>query len=322
MKISQANIVIMDNIKSKSKEKCFSPNKKVRTISAPNSPFLTHSTPISVPDSYKRLEDARIIQRTLVYIINLPSSVSDEETLLSPLFFGKFGKILKIHISQGHHSSSDSTYGAYLTFSTEEEAAVCIRACKEFLLDGKKLTVTYGTTKYCSYFLKNSRCPKSECVFLHHMASTADTIFREEMINNKHIQPEDSVFDRIKVIVTPPQPPSRLPEFRIIRDRSISEIISGNSAPATRTRVYSKDYTTSKFKFIMDGDAEIVEIPGVITKLREFASPCKDIAIIPTKDIEDLFDPSSPLKWASDFIDVTPDQDNFIVTKKETFSLS
>jgi CCR4-NOT transcription complex subunit 4 len=166
--------------------------------------------------SQKRLEDARIIQRTLVYIINLPASVSDENTIASPLYFGKYGRITKIHITSGHHNSQDLTFGAYITYSTEEEAAVCIKTCHEHFLDGKKLTVTFGTTKYCSYFLKNSRCPKNDCVFLHDLASDADTIFREEMVNSKHIQPQDSIFDRLKVIKIPPAFPSKLPEFNIV----------------------------------------------------------------------------------------------------------
>jgi RNA recognition motif-containing protein len=311
----------MDNSKPGKKEKGESPIKKSRTVSAPSSPFLTSLKTPAAPafESSKRLEDARIIQRTLVYVINLPLSVSEESVLMSPLYFGKYGKILKIHITQGHHNISDPTFGAYLTYFSEEEAAVCIRACHEYVLDGKKLSLTFGTTKYCSNFLKNSRCPKSECVFLHHMASTADTIFREDMTNNKHIQPQDSIFDRIKVIISSPVSPSRLPEARIVRDRAISEIVESNNSPPQRSRLFSRDNTASRFPFTLDCGEKPLEVPVVIDKLRMFASPCKDIAIIPTKDIEEIFDPSSPHKWASDVIDVTPNSDthvNAIVRKK------
>ena len=305
-----------------------SPFAKSRTISTPNSPFLVNLRPlpsIIVSDTSKRLEDVRIIQRTLVYVINLPSSVSDEETLSSKLYFGKYGNILKIHISPGHHNSSDPTYGAYLTYSTEEEAAICIRACNDYLLEGKKLSLTFGTTKYCSYFLKNMRCPKSECVFLHNTALKADTIFREDIINTKHIQPADSIFDRLKLIISAPIFPSKLPEVSLSRDRAASEIIDINSSPPQRSRLYS-NHITSRYPFILDSGGEhIVEVPQYIEKLRHYASPCKDSAIIPSKDIEDLLSPLSPVKWANDILEVTLDhetQNSFVVTKKQRSSLS
>ena len=116
------------------KDKSYSPMVKPKTLSSPSSPFISHSKhppPLNLPS--RDLENARVIQRNLVYIINLPLSVSDEATLLSPMYFGKYGKILKIHINRGLHNSSDPTSGAYLTYSTEEEAALCIKACHEFI---------------------------------------------------------------------------------------------------------------------------------------------------------------------------------------------
>jgi hypothetical protein len=319
----------MDSQKLQSKNQVNSPAPKSRNISAPSSPFLQSSRPGTIntlSSSQKRLEDARVIQRTLVYIINLPSSMSDESIISSPLCFGKYGKIVKIHISPGHYNSQDLTFGAYLTFSTEEEAAVCIRACHDFVLDGKRLTATFGTTKYCSYFLKNSRCQKSECVFLHFLASNADTIFREDMINTRHIQPQDSIFDRLKVHIMPPIPPSKLPEFNIARERAISEIVEANYNPPQRPRIYSRDNcSTSRYHFIMDCDEKPVEIPGCISRLKFLAnSPCKDTQIIPTRDIEEIIDPDSPLKWFKDVMEVkheTGAKSSVIVTKKHRSSL-
>lgn len=311
------------------KDKQNSPLPKSRNISAPNSPFIVPSRPAPIDtqtSSQKRLEDARIIQRTLVYIINLPSTASEESTLLSPLYFGKYGKIVKIHVSPGHQSNLDLTYGAYLTYSNEEEAAVCIRACHDFILDGKKLSVTYGTTKYCSYFLKNSRCPKNECVFLHSLASNADTIFREDMANTKHIQPQDSILDKLKVRIENPILPSKLPEFHIVRERAISEIVEFNSSSPQRARIYSRDnFSKSRYPFIMDCDEKPVEVPGCINRLRLIAmSPCKDVQVLPAREIEEIMDPQSPLKWCTDVMEVKHDVDtrsSVIVTKKHRSSL-
>ena len=311
----------MERSKHDKRHNTESPMIKPRTISAPTSPLISSfrvSPSPDTSDSSNRLEDVRIIQRTLAYIINLPSSVSDEATLSSHLYFGKYGKILKIHISQGHHNNTESTYGAYLTYSKEEEAAICIRACNDFILEGKKLSLTFGTTKYCSYFLKGMKCPKIECVFLHNIAPKADMLFRKEILTIKHIQPTDSVFDRLKIHISSPIFPSKLPEVSISRDRTVSEIVTIISSPPQRSRIHSNT-STSRYPFIIDNDEHSVEIPQFFEKLRQYASPCKDSAIIPSKDIENLLSPLSPLHWANDILEVTSNnetQNSTVVTKK------
>ena len=286
-----------------------SPMRKVKPPSSPSSPFTYANKtppPLTLSNVPRNLENARVVQRNLVYIINLPLAVSDEATLSSPFYFGKYGKILKTHVNRGLHNSADPTSGAYLTYSTEEEAALCIRACHDFVLDGKKLSVTFGTTKYCSYFLKNSRCQKAECVFLHSMGESADIVYREEMLSTKHIQPQDSMFDKIKVTIYPPLPPSRLPEARLVRDRTASEQVELKFSPP-RHRVYSKDGgEMSKYTFTLDNSEGPVQVPRLIEKLRLFATPCKDMAIIPSEDIDEIMSPSSPDKWAADVMDIMP----------------
>lgn len=38
-----------------------------------------------------------------------------------------------------------------------------------------------GTTKYCSYFLKNMQCPKPDCMYLHELGDEAASFTKEEM---------------------------------------------------------------------------------------------------------------------------------------------
>lgn len=306
----------MEPHQNSKKPKQNSPMPKSKPSSTPVSPIKPQLTPLQT----RSLENARVIQRNLVYIINLPLSVSDETTLASQFCFGKYGKVLKTHVNRGLHNAADPTSGAYITYSHEEEAALCIRACHDFTLDGKKLTVTFGTTKYCSYFLKNSRCQKPECVFLHSLGDSADIVYKEDMINTRHIQPQDSMFDKIKVLISPPIPPSKLPEARISRDRAISEQVEIKISPQ-RSRVYSKDSgEISKYLFALNTSEVPMQIPSMISKLRLFASPCKDIAIIPAEDIEEIMSPSSPDKWASDILEISPyleSQSKVIVSTKQ-----
>jgi hypothetical protein len=34
-------------------------------------------------------------------------------------------------------------------------------------LEGKQLKVSFGTTKYCAYFLRGYECPNPDCFYLH-----------------------------------------------------------------------------------------------------------------------------------------------------------
>lgn len=79
------------------------------------------------------------------------------------------------------------SYSAYLTFHTEKEASTCIHATNGFELDGRKIKATFGTTKYCSYFIRDVVCPNPECLYLHCMGTTVDTFNREDILHNRHI---------------------------------------------------------------------------------------------------------------------------------------
>jgi len=201
---------------------------------------------------------------------------------------------------------------------------VCIRACHDFTLDGKKLTLTFGTTKYCSNFLKNSKCLKPNCVFLHSMATEADTVFRDEMNFTKHIQPQDSLFDKLKVVIGPPIPPSKLPDVRVVRDRAISDVVSSHMQMPGRPRMYSKDFSQSRYNFaLIDSQEESVEVPEIVSLLRNLSSPHKDCTIVAQKDIEEMMHPESPLKWFIDVMEVTQDEktQTVLVGKKPRSSL-
>ncbi|KAF5141696.1 transcriptional repressor [Vairimorpha ceranae] len=127
----------------------------------------------------------RIIQKTLVYIICIPQKYADETILSRKEFFGQFGLIKKIVINK-RASIVESTASAYITFNTEEEAKLCIQEVDESLLEGKVLKCTYGTTKYCSFFLKSVPCQNNECMYLHDFRPQKDLLSKEEMGSTKH----------------------------------------------------------------------------------------------------------------------------------------
>lgn len=40
---------------------------------------------------------------------------------------------------------------------------------------------SYGTTKYCTYYLRNMTCPNPNCLYLHEQGEDMDTISKEEL---------------------------------------------------------------------------------------------------------------------------------------------
>ena len=48
-------------------------------------------------------------------------------------------------------------YSAYITYSKEREAALAILCVDSLMIKGKIIRAFFGTTKYCSYFLNNSK---------------------------------------------------------------------------------------------------------------------------------------------------------------------
>jgi len=43
------------------------------------------------------------------------------------------------------------------------------------------MQASLGTTKYCSYFLKSTQCPKPDCMYLHELGDETASFTKEEM---------------------------------------------------------------------------------------------------------------------------------------------
>lgn len=259
------------------------------------SPFKDHSpskpaafTPIkrSSTSLTTDLSNARIIQSKLVYIINLPESVANEQTLRSPSYFGQYGTILKCVINK---SPQHTAYQAYLTYQHDEESAVCIKACNKFVLDGFELTATFGTTKYCNYFLRGNPCTKSDCLYLHELAQQSNVLPRDSMPHTKHIQPCNSIIDGIKVVIHPPSNGKMLPMAVLVRERAQSELI------------FSEPVWKSRFGFA-DDDGDQQDLPGVVKALRKFSSPKEEVAEIPIRSFDGIKQQLECDKWHSDIL--------------------
>lgn len=149
----------------------------------------------------------RVMQRNLVYVIGIPQKYAEEDILRRQEFFGQFGTIKKVIInkrnfifepyklldfketvrdSKCESRINESTASAYITFSNDFEAKWCIQEVDESLLDGRILRCTFGTTKYCSFYLKNVPCQNTDCMYLHETKPSRDILTKEALVNTKH----------------------------------------------------------------------------------------------------------------------------------------
>eukprot|EP01135_Chromosphaera_perkinsii_P002526 Nk52_evm42s224 gene=Nk52_evmTU42s224 len=135
-------------------------------------------------DNRKHLSNVRVIQRNLVYVIGLSLKLADEDTIRRQEYFGQYGKILKVVVNKSNvfnaSGGSGPTVSAYITFANKGDALKTIQAVDGATLDGKLLRASFGTTKYCTHFLRNNPCPNPDCMYLHEMGEEAVSVGKED----------------------------------------------------------------------------------------------------------------------------------------------
>ena len=134
------------------------------------------------------LLNVRVIKKNLIYIVGLPITMT-EEILRQQNYFGQYGKINKIIIN----ILKNSSLCAYITYTTNDAARSAIKMVDESVYDGKVIRCTYGTTKYCSFFIKNMPCQNhlgqvngtTDCMYLHEYKPAEDILTKEELLKSK-----------------------------------------------------------------------------------------------------------------------------------------
>ena len=138
------------------------------------------------------LKNDRIINTNLIHVHGLPNNLMSKDILKSSEYFGQYGKIIKIVISQKKDPENKrKTYSAYITYSNKIEASLAILCVDSLMIQGKIIRAFFGTNKYCCYFLNNSRCPNLQnCIFLHKIETNRDIIIKSNTVfsYDKHLQ--------------------------------------------------------------------------------------------------------------------------------------
>ena len=136
------------------------------------------------------LSKIRILQKNVVYVIGLSLKLANNEILKEYNLLGQYGKILKIVVNKSGYSQNrqnEITYSAYITYSNSKEASIALLSIDNTLLDNNLIRASYGTTKYCNFFLKGIECVNRECLYMHEWTKDNDMILREDISNNKVI---------------------------------------------------------------------------------------------------------------------------------------
>ncbi|RKF72221.1 Component of the CCR4-NOT complex [Golovinomyces cichoracearum] len=135
----------------------------------------------------KHLSGLRVVQKNLVYVVGISPGIPEQEilsTLRGEKYFGQYGKIIKIVVSnkkQNDSSSGGQSLGVYVTFARKEDAAKCIAAVNGSTNGDRVLRAQLGTTKYCSAYLRNEACTNKNCMFLHEPGDNDDSYSRQDL---------------------------------------------------------------------------------------------------------------------------------------------
>ncbi|KAF2468509.1 uncharacterized protein BDR25DRAFT_304940 [Lindgomyces ingoldianus] len=135
--------------------------------------------------SRKHLAGLRVVQKNLVYVTGLTPTIREDrllETLRGNDYFGQYGKIIKIVVSKAKENAQhQQSVGVYVTFARKEDAAACIAAVDGSQNGDRTLRAQYGTTKYCSAYLRGEQCNNRNCMFLHEPGEENDSFTRQDL---------------------------------------------------------------------------------------------------------------------------------------------
>jgi CCR4-NOT transcription complex subunit 4 len=135
-------------------------------------------------ENRKNLVGVRVVQKNLVYVTGLTPTVREDEllkTLRQKEFFGQYGNIQKISISNRKSDGHNPSLGIYVTFEKKEDAARCIQAVNGSQNGDRTLRAQLGTTKYCSAWLRHEVCSNRQCMFLHELGDEEDSYTRQDL---------------------------------------------------------------------------------------------------------------------------------------------
>ncbi|KAF2397016.1 hypothetical protein EJ06DRAFT_482966, partial [Trichodelitschia bisporula] len=135
--------------------------------------------------SRKHLAGLRVRQKNLVYVTGMKPKIQGDrlvEALRGKEYFGQYGEIIKIVVSKAKDASQGlQPVGVYVTFARKEDAALCIECINSNPQSEGRVRAQYGTTKYCSAYLRGETCNNRSCMFLHEPGEQNESFTRQDL---------------------------------------------------------------------------------------------------------------------------------------------
>ncbi|KAI9716733.1 MAG: transcriptional repressor general negative regulator of transcription subunit 4 [Chrysothrix sp. TS-e1954] len=160
----------------------------------------------------KHLAGIRVRQKNLVYVTGMRPTSSAEhlsEILRSEEYFGQYGKIIKVVVSKAKDTANPlAPVGVYVTFANKDDASKCIAVVDGSQNYDMKLRAQYGTTKYCSAYLRGENCTNRSCMFLHEPGEESESFSRQDLSSMNVISTQSPTQANMSTNQVPqPQPP-------------------------------------------------------------------------------------------------------------------
>ncbi|KAI3321210.1 hypothetical protein HD806DRAFT_524162 [Xylariaceae sp. AK1471] len=247
-------------------------------------------------ENRKNLQGVRVVQKNLVYVTGLTPTVREDEllkTLRKPEFFGQYGNIQKISISNRKSSDGQQqSLGIYVTFEKKEDAAKCIAAVNGSQNGDRVLKAQLGTTKYCSAWLRHEQCGNRQCMFLHELGDEEDSYSRQDLssLNSVHTQRPLSNAASSSRSVSRPQPSTVPPPATsqpMVRSSSKEESESGDgpALPATANWARTTQQRSRRGSQATSGAASSPAISNSLPATAESVHENNNASIMPESSV-------------------------------------
>lgn len=257
----------------------------------------------TINEFISKMQNIRIIQKNLVYLIGLSKELAyKDEQLRNFEYLGQYGTIKKLVVNKNKtyngNSPNGPSYSCHVTYSSIDESSLAILALDNAVIDNHVFRASYGTTKYCSNFLRNTVCLNKDCLYLHSIANESDILSRDEMNSNKKIFASQHIMAiELSGILTSQSKKDYLantvskrttifPNAHSVYDKEIvHEYINSHSDPATNVKPKKKVVTIaglnqrrerSRFDFVNEEKEKEIDIPEKMSEYitEDFVRSC------------------------------------------------
>lgn len=159
--------------------------EKIKKIWGESYDFPMNGYKLPRLNSDKNINNLRILETDLVYIVGIPYEQSDFEVLRSKDNIGYYGKITEYHMVKSPIGITN-TSALFLRFDNKLEATFAILAFTIYMSKNTGIKAFYGTNKYCSYFIGKRTCPNKKCLFMHKNISEGHYFYKDERMENEY----------------------------------------------------------------------------------------------------------------------------------------